>query len=301
MHGKPLLLLSLLAAALLAGCSDGSDPKDEPTDDLGLEATEETGIVRGIVFDDSIVPLPDVLVTLRLPDGTDQATRSREDGAFGFEDLEPGTYFLRATHLGYVPTQQSVDVVAGEDEPDMVRLRMERDPEAVAPYAVTYVFEGFIECSSPVFAACGFVTDVGELGGVDNATAEDSQVRYALEGVPTWVQSEMVWDPTNELGRRLALLYSWDCGDTFLCDHDAYGESPLLLAADPEAIAEIGLGNSTELYIRVFSDGLEESDGLAGATLEQAITIYSTVFYGYAPPEGWRFTETQDEPEPPQA
>jgi hypothetical protein len=296
MRTIPLLWSSLLAAALLAGCADGNHGTMEPADDLGLEATDKTGIIRGVVFDEAILPLEGVHIVLELPSGGELSTTSRKDGVFGFEGLLPGTYFLGASHPGYLDTQQSVEVVAGDDSPPLARIRLASDPDAVAPYAVTFVFEGFIECSTPVFGVCGFVTDAAELGGIDNATSEESQIRYAVDETPTWVQSEMLWDATNEMGHRLALMYSYgDCGGLY-CNHEVLGGSPLLLTADQAVAGEMGLGNGTELYIRVFSEGMPETQGYAGATLQQDIVVYTTVFYGYAPPPGWRFSEAGAEP-----
>ena len=298
MKAKMALVLATFLAAGLAGCSDrGGAQDDEPTDELGLEATDETGIIRGVVFDEAVVPLEGVEIGLTVPGAPAMATYSLANGAFGFEGLDPGVYFVTASLAGYVAVQEDVEVRAGDDSPPLVRLMLSRDPNVADPYAFTHQFEGFLECSTPALAICEGVRLVSEDIGA-NVTAEASQITYHLDSMPMWVQSELVWEPTNALGQRLALLYSWDCGDIYLCDHWVAGTSPLLLQANGTKLAEI-LGTGLELYIRVFSEGVEETGGLAGATLEQDIVIYTTIFYGYVPPEGWRFSEEQAEPLPP--
>ena len=80
----------LVLALLLAGCSEPTETPDEPFDaslDDELEATAETGVIRGVVVDAAIVPVAGVTVTI---DGLDQETTSNEAGAFGFDGLEPG-------------------------------------------------------------------------------------------------------------------------------------------------------------------------------------------------------------------
>src|SRR5688572_21410353 len=97
-----LLPLLLLAATALAGCSGDASPKDrEPAvpdgafDGLNVKPTDETGIVRGVVVDEAIAPLEAAKVTLQGPGGS-QETETNALGAFGFDGLEPGTYFVKA-------------------------------------------------------------------------------------------------------------------------------------------------------------------------------------------------------------
>jgi hypothetical protein len=94
---RVVALVALLAAALLAGCS-GSNPSDksstEPTfDDLGLQATSSTGVIRGVVVDDAIRPVAGATVSLT-GESTGE-TVSTAAGTFGFDALAPGTYFLK--------------------------------------------------------------------------------------------------------------------------------------------------------------------------------------------------------------
>jgi hypothetical protein len=123
-------------------------------------------------------------------------------------------------------------------------------------------------------------------------TADHTQVHYQVARVPSWVQSEMVWQSTQALGSDLTLEYSYTCDTNggFYCDHGVAGGSPLLLTASPKDIQTVGIGNATDVYIRVFNSAAASSMDTLGFTLEQDFVIYTHVFYGFAPPEGYRFS-----------
>lgn len=309
--------LGAVALLLLAGCSgNAKDPVDDADfEPLGLAPTDTTGIIRGIVVDDAVRPLAGVDVTARGGDGAEKKTQTTAEGTFGFEDLSPGTYFLTASKAGFRDTQQSVDVVANVAEPPIAKMLLQADP-ALRPYFEAYTFEGYLECgvtTPPVGVALCLI------GG--DSLNDNTQVTYDLARRPAWVQTEMVWDSTQQAGNELALMYSYtaDCG--LYCDHEVDGTSPLLLQANQTVIDTIGLGNGTGLYIRVFNSDLDETDlGLdsvctpvpdpvlgatwclangVGATLEQKFNHYTHVFYGYTPPETWRFSDDPEVPQPP--
>ena len=301
---RTLAIAALLAGALLAGCTSSGGNADpatgpEPTfDDLGLQATDSTGVIRGVVVDDAIRPIAGAQVVLR--GAAEREAVSTDIGTFGFDALAPGTYFLTVSKLGYFDAQQSADVVAGVAEPAITKVQLLADA-ANMPYVEAYVFSGFNECSTPNVALCGLANDLGNFGGQENLTQDNTQVRYPLSKVPTWVQTEMVWQSTQALGSEMTLMYSYgDCGEGFYCDHEVTGSSPLLLVATPEDIAEIGLGDAEpELYIRMFTGPVAEDPvGVVGVTVEQGFEYYTHVFYGYQPPEGWRISSGEPVPQP---
>src|SRR5688572_1246245 len=119
---RAFLVAALALLPLLAGCSGDEDGPEEP-----LAATATTGILRGVVVDEAIRPLLRVNVTLPLPDGTVLNSTTAEDGAFAFGDLVPGGYVVQARKLGYLDTAVSVNVTAGDGDPDGVRVLMGAD------------------------------------------------------------------------------------------------------------------------------------------------------------------------------
>lgn len=304
-----LWVIAVLATTFVAGCSDPKGAAADPTfDNLDLQATTTTGIIRGVVVDDAIRPIPGAKVVLSGGDSTGE-TVSTEAGTFGFSNLAPGTYFLAVTKAGFFAAQQSADVVAGVEEPAIVKVLLQVDAANV-PFVQAYVFDGYIECSGTFvavsFAACSFVNAVGGIAGTGNVTTDNFGIVYQLARKPTWLQSEMVWDSTQALGGKMAVMYSWECDSNggFLCDHGQAGASPLLLTANATAIDAINGGDYEQgVFVRAFNEGLDETQpagvpgGGLGLTLQQRFTIYTHVFYGYEPTEGWRLSS--GEPVPP--
>ena len=313
MRRLPLLVSLLMASLALAGCAGdkGADqPADEDFDDLGLQASETTGVLRGVVVDTAIRPLAGVSVSVT--GATPKEATTNADGLFGFSGLEPGTYFVRATKPGYNATQASADVVAGVAEPPIVKMLLSADPSN-APYVQTYVFEGFIECSGS-FVAVGFAAC--SQAGLPN---DKFIVEYPLDRPPQWVQSEAVWDTTQAVSPGLDVVYSYAGEDVLLTNYvEDRGPSPLLLQANGTLAASVGLGNGTDLMIRVFNEPVEgtrpsdpaQGDGCVdrpalggcatgvGFTVQQAFTIITNVFYGFAPDPSWLYNVDGPHPAP---
>ncbi|HUR61545.1 MAG TPA: carboxypeptidase-like regulatory domain-containing protein [Candidatus Thermoplasmatota archaeon] len=296
-----LFALTLVTVAF-AGCATKATDDSGTTgvDGIDVAPTATTGIIRGVVVDTAVRPLANVHLSLKVGDRT-MTTDSIANGGFGFEGLPPGTYFVTATKLGFNTVGTSAEVTANDANPPLAKISMEANP-STKPYLESYVFKGIIECSGTFVVVGAALCSVPNEAtcGLDpvpcspNVTNDNTQVHYQVARVPSWVQSEMVWQSTQALGTDLSLMYSYDCGETLYCDHEVSGVSPLLLAAGPEDIQKIGIGNSTDVYIRVFNSGTAESMGRAGLTLEQDFTIYTQVFYGFQPPEGYRFSKDGD-------
>jgi hypothetical protein len=304
-------LLALLSTAALAGCAGGGkggDPVENADfSDLDLSATSSTGVIRGVVVDDAIRPIAGVHLSVPA-DGGPRTTTTSEDGLFGFEGLAPGTYFISAAKPGFRPAQSSTDVVAGVAEPPIVRIQLAADASFKAPYTEQFVFDGFIECSAGagvvVAYAYGSICSAnGQLFPNDHFAES-----VTLSGYPQFVQSEMTWESTQALSRSLShSFYYDDPGETDgEKDLSVYGTSPIINAMNDSVAKEYveGLdyeaGQNLTLNQRIFtvSDNGEFGPGFA-ATIEQKFTVYSTVFYGYLPPEGWTFMDSGQIPPPP--
>src|SRR5690349_15961209 len=102
----------LFAVLTLAGCSQPpakDTVDDDPTLELGLEATDTTGVLRGVVVDEAIRPVANVSIVATGSGATRMAT-SNADGAFGFDGLSPGVYIVKASKPGFFPAQTNADV-----------------------------------------------------------------------------------------------------------------------------------------------------------------------------------------------
>jgi hypothetical protein len=289
-HALRLSLALALATALLAGCSGkgGAGAEADPTADLGLEATKTTGVIRGVVVDQAIAPVAGVLVSLS---GGGNAT-TNADGAFGFEGLEPGTYFLTAHKPGFADVQQSADVAAGVAEPPVVKVQMAADVSTLPTFDV-FSFHGYLECS---FVIPGFFVPCEGVGNDHNAAT------FAINGEATFIHVSLVWEPTQAFGRNLYF--------NVLDNYDDYnvptwngGPSPLFGDANATAIGDSRINEQQGFTFEVSSDGEGVpgvAPGLVGASLQQAFDAYVVVFHGFAPPEGYNYVE-DGEPQPPTA
>ena len=296
---------SALLLTALAGCSGGGDDVVDDADfkDLDLKATSTKGLIRGVVVDDAVRPLVGAKVSLQSAGGPLEAVTSGE-GLFGFDELDPGTYFIFASKAGFKATQTSTDVVAGVDDPPIIRVLLAPDASFVAPFAQQYVFDGFMECSTGAGLGAGGYVYGNACSFSPEAFPNDRvSVNYALGAAPTWVQSETVWQSTQAVSNWLSQsFYYTDAGeDDSIKDLSAEGQSPLVNTMDAETALEFTTGEGAatdhDLRIRVFTVA---TDGTGPAlTFQQRFTVYTTVFYGYEPPAGWTLSDSGEIPLPP--
>jgi hypothetical protein len=195
MRATPLLAALCL---LLAGCSQAGDDKGgalPPADfeELELQATASTGVLRGIVVDEAIRPLANATVTL-LP--SERMAITTASGTFGFDELAPGTYFIKVEKPGYNGTQTSTDVVAGVAEPPIVKVLLVQNP-SLAPYLEALHFSGFLS-----FGAAVGITSVGTTiyPQISEALDDHSIWTVPFTVAPTWSQGELVWKHNQAAG-----------------------------------------------------------------------------------------------------
>jgi hypothetical protein len=338
---RPLLgtVLLVLCSAALAGCAGGGGAKEDPTKDvdftdLDLQATDTTGLIRGIVVDVAVRPVPEVTLELRGTDAT-KTTTSNAEGAFGFDALPPGDYFIVANKSGYVGTQQSTQVLAGVAEPPIVKILLEADP-STAPYVEIQHMDGFIQCSvRPMILAqqCG-ITDEDVVN-----------VEYPFARVPAFIQSEMLWESTQAFGDELSLSIRCLPGDSDPAERcpegqrtivRSEGKSPQVGRINQTLIANWTLGPAPQgdpLSISIFAFGRSDLDVYDEGTVDpaqepvtgkpcmdwsgvifpagtcvrmtgpgfivnQKFDVYTHIFYGYEPPADWQFSVDGDPPEP---
>lgn len=315
---------AIVLLATFAGCAE--EPVAAVNEDemrfetLDTEATEDTGVIRGVVVDATITPIEGATISLA---DSELTTLSNAAGAFAFEGLEPRFYFLTIAKDGFQTTQIQTEVIAGVDRPAIVKVQLPADPSS-APYVQVEQFDGFIQCSHR-FIVIGLATcsSVG-LGDDDFARNYEPSFR------PQWVQSELVWESTQVFGEELSFsitcLSGPPCPDGQLTVARHEGPSPLLLQVNQTTSEDFLLGAGEQpITVRVFAHGHSSTDipeetvydtagidclewpvifaecirfGGFGMVLDQGFTGYSHMFHKFQPPEGWRFTTDGAPPEP---
>ncbi len=137
----------VLVAVALAGCAEDAGEiagaEDGLGQDLQVEVTDDTGGIRGVVVNDAIVPVAGATVALL---NTELTTTTDENGGFAFSRVTPGTYFGTVTKGGHEEVQFGVEVVAGVEEPEIVKVQLNRLFQA-DPYMHTIYAAGFFTCS----------------------------------------------------------------------------------------------------------------------------------------------------------
>lgn len=291
-------LALLLLTAILAGCADeGATASDEPTTQIDddLVATDDTGVIRGVVVDAAIVPISGVTVTLQ----SGESATSLDDGSFGFSDLEPGTYFLTATKPGYDGVQSSAEVVAGVALPPVTRVQMTQNLSSL-PFVETSQYAANLRCglaipSNPANIGafgCSVIRGTEEIVGENNAEVK------VFETIPDWFQTEMYWRSTQPAGDSLILDIAHCCDNDDISETSStFGPSPLTAWATKEEILahEDGAIATDGIEIRVFPHGNEairDATGeRVGVILDQSVNWISNEFYNFIPDEGWTFIE----------
>ena len=113
-----VLLLIALVGGLVLVVSASAQSSDA--------ANTKTGSIQGTVVDSNNDPVPDATVVFQGPDGNRLTVVTKDDGAFAFHDITPGTaYQITATAEGLSEWNSPVTVEAGQENtlPD-VRLRI---------------------------------------------------------------------------------------------------------------------------------------------------------------------------------
>ena len=302
----------------LAGCSDGGNPEEPPSDadafdDYDVQATDTKGVLLGVVVDEAIRPVAEVKVALNLADGTPQAKTSDSEGRFAFGDLDPGIYLLELSHSQYATLATSVEVKAGEEEPPVRRFQVTR-LFSQEPFTEMTSYEGFIACAYSFSVSSTCVNDYTRVTGErclptgecycaggcfrDQELAKQggNKREYVSVVGPGWqsIIFEETWDATSDLGTSLGFTVSYfsrpDAGHWF---GTVDGEDPLRLQLDV-GVEHDSLQFSGDQPTTIDANGTEElfvffGAGSGSLAVNQAFRSFQTIYYYAIPPEGWSF------------
>lgn len=313
-----ILLLALASALALAGCFDGGgDPKGAGAgggpDGEGpkLVATPTTGVIRAVVIDDAIRPVAGARVAVQVGEVVREAVTGG-DGFAGFEGIQPGAYVVEAGKVGFEPARTTVVVEAGVDDPPVTKLQLIFVPGA-APFVVERSFEGFMQCATGAagnsanlcFIANYYPCFAQQTAGqacMGNTTSDRSfyRVPFFTEygRAPDWTQVELVWESTQTVSDELQLRVNVDEGETPIdYARTGSGTSPVVVTINGTQATEWELGTARSVQLEVFTASSVGGDPV-GLAANQQIRYFVHAFYGYVPPEGWRFSDGNGVPSP---
>lgn len=276
---RAIASFTLVLTALLAGCAGdpGGDGTTEPEPDAfdGVQVSDTTGAIRGIVFDESITPLVDVLVSL-----SDGANRTTDDqGAFVFDNLAPGDYFVSASKPGFNAMQQSVSVVAGIEEPPITKIQLTVNV-ADQPFTELYQWTGFLQCGAWAVAV---TTNPCAFSGSDNV----HDFPWSASGrIPDFFQAEAIWTGTQPTGNWLDFSVNDPNGLNTSC-FGVNSESPAILNNTKEAIIACEGDEATKLTLKIFPGATNDTPPTPTILANQQYDIYVQYFFGFTPRAGY--------------
>ncbi len=168
------IVMTLLVATLLAGCTNGSQRAMGPqgvdgcaSEDCGdIQLEGGKGAITGLVYDDRLRPIPEASVLL-LPLGIKAATNG--NGEFGFVGLDPGIYTLRIDKERHEASPKRVDVIAGQFTDAIIEARRTAGEESLI---LTQEFAVFIPC------ALAYIVDGHVMGCGTDLSGENERFKF---------------------------------------------------------------------------------------------------------------------------
>ncbi len=138
------------------------------------------GVVRAPTPSGELLPLPDAVVRVRLPNGTVRAAMTNAQGHYAMPNLPPGTSNAVATKAGFQPAEATVTIVAGQ----VTHCDFLLQP-VLPPLAGRLV--GFVQASGPnseLVPVPGARVRVTLPDGQFRESLTTPQGRYVIEGLP---------------------------------------------------------------------------------------------------------------------
>jgi len=299
--------LAVLAALLVAGCTASTGGKASAAGGHGDPLAAGLAF-RGVVVDEAIRPLAGVNVTL----STGASNTTNGKGEFAFAGLPEGTLVLKAHKRGFADSTTQVDLSSTRPAPP-VKLVMVADASTVA-YVDAYAIDGFVECGVyfvvGYFAACSLPNTLTTIACpathvcLGNVTGDRSLILEPMGKAPTWVQMEAAWDATVDTAKVMMVQSGATTEEEVAAGgvriiNQTIGPSPNLNIIAGKALndSRIGVDPGSLLYMRLHT--APNPPASVGFAVEQPFKLLIHVFYGYTPPPGWRFSETNAVPPPP--
>lgn len=318
----PLVVLFVSLVAL-SGCAGGEvkappvPDASEDFSDIAVEATATTGVLLGVVVDEAIRPISQAKVSLRMGDGSANDKMTDDQGRFAYDGLEPNTYFLSVSHLQHTSAQVSAEVVAGDENPKVLRVQLTRLFDQ-NPYSEILKFDGFLACAYAFQVSSTCVNDYTRVTGERcvptsppqcycaggcfrdyNLARQGGNIREYVSAVGAGWQSiifEETWEPTSDAGKNLGFTVSYfarpNAGHWF---GSVNGPNPILLRLD------VGVEHDSASYAgeeppMIPVEGYDQiftffGAGSSSLVINQKFESFQSSFYYGIPPEGWSFVK----------
>lgn len=264
----PLMLIGL------AGCaSEAPEEADtlngQPVAFEEVATTAELGGITGVIVDPTVMPAAGIEVTLVGPELT---TTTSEEGTFSFSDLAPGLYILQANGTGFLETQSSADVQAGEVTKVKMVIPIDTSPQ---PFHETFKFDWFDSAGQPLV---DFAIDLFVGGGAPRACDQCEWTIVTSAPAETLV-IEAQWEDSPAPPPHKDSEFYWTIEPT--ADSSDY-ESDYFYSPGLAHINGNRWGDHMEFFLMMAAE--EE-----WVVVDQAAEVFVSFFYVDEAPEGWSF------------
>jgi hypothetical protein len=216
---RALAIVVIFLAVGLAGCvANETDDTAIVGSTEGLELAAGKGAISGLLIDDRYRPieLTDTASSEYQREGfillqeTGEQIQTDENGEFGFLDLDPGMYTLRAQIDGHEAKPQKVRVSEGVfEEIDISARRLVINTGAI----VTEHYAAFMDCG--IF----FVAYSANPGCIPDTSGDtdrfDFFVDYSQYSTITWLVAETLFNNAPNNGEQLDVVIRRTLGEDF--------------------------------------------------------------------------------------
>lgn len=278
------LVLSILLAAMLAGCVDEGAVEGDGSGDEGNALPP----LHGWIFDPALVPIPDVRIEASAGNVT-LDVETDPDGFYGVDGLPVQTpVVVIARAEGFISASKTATLSEGT----ALQLNFTLQPQPViVPYHDTHHFDGRIVCQYTVESDPA--TFNNECGPGNNENQWQIRVGENFAGAVV----EIGWDENTPASRYLRGVIECatpaGCGDDTPVFADEPGDSVLRLEVGnllaKKYMPEGGIMLLT-VTVDPANDANEAGTGAAMA-VNQPFEVIASVFYHEPPPPGFSVVE----------
>ncbi len=292
-----ILAIILVSAIVLAGCA--GTPAKSASATQPADPAVDAGSIGGVVVDDERVPIADARVTLV---ETKESTTADGGGRFVFLQVAPGAYTVRATAGGYQTGEVNVELGPGEDLVLRLELRLipspkayfETDIGALYHTCMLYTLLYVSHCTAPYTTAYESLARQGVAPSQVPPDLAENVYRhnFTVGANHTGIVSELVWTANSDATKYMWLTLT--CG---WYDPVSDGCAPPGQTAAAMFVGRRGPSPLRAEWVHPEPGWLPwvmakarvtgDIDQYAGASVDQRLTVYNTVFYFGPVPTDW--------------
>jgi uncharacterized protein YfaS (alpha-2-macroglobulin family) len=227
-----------------------------------------SGAITGLVTDPNGAVIAGVKITASRSDAQENATRSNEDGKYGFAELPPGLYTARFEATGFMSTVITDVLVRASNIVEVnVTLQLGATTETV-----TVTGGGAqIQTQSAQFSSNFSVRQLSQLRGVNVVTKSGSSQQTSTPRLREYFPETLVWQPSLETDRqgraqlkfkladnittwKMSVIGSTEDGQIGTVEKEIKSFQPFFVEHDPPRILTAGDEIALPVVVRNYLD-----------------------------------------------